>query len=134
MSDGKEAFDAAIIGSGMAGLTAAIYCRRYMLSTAVFAREPGGIITESALVENWPGEKAISGVELMEKVRAHAESLGARFIFGEVETVTGRAGKYLRIALTASGVEATLRKRTPPREARRTKPPPSGRRARTGRR
>ncbi len=104
MSADKKAIDAAIIGSGMAGLTAAIYCRRYMLETMVFARELGGIITESALVENWPGEKAISGVELMEKVRAHAEGLGARFVFGEVKGVTGRVGDFA-VALSDGTVE-----------------------------
>jgi len=94
MTKERNAFDVAVIGSGMAGLTAAIYTQRYMLDTAIFAREPGGIITESALVENWPGEKAISGVELMEKVRAHAESLGAEVVFGEVESVTGDVGDF----------------------------------------
>lgn len=94
MTKERNAFDVAVIGSGMAGLTAAIYTQRYMLDTAVFAREPGGIITESALVENWPGEKAISGVELMEKVRAHVESLGAEVVFGEVESVTGAGGDF----------------------------------------
>jgi len=104
MSNGKEAFDAAIIGSGMAGLTAAIYCRRYMLKVTVFAREPGGLITESALVENWPGEKAISGAELMEKVRAHAEGLEAHFIFGEVESISGRPGEFT-VNLSGGAVE-----------------------------
>ena len=103
MTKGPDAFDVAVIGSGMAGLTAAIYTQRYMLDTAIFAREPGGIITESALVENWPGEKAISGIELMEKVRAHAESLGAEVVFGEVESVTGAAGDF---TVSLSGTHA----------------------------
>jgi len=78
----------------MAGLTAAIYTLRFKLTTTVIAREPGGVITESALVENWPGEKGISGIDLMERVRAQAEALGGRFIFDEVVSVSGGAGGF----------------------------------------
>lgn len=94
MSDAERAFDAAVIGSGMAGLTAAIYLQRFRLKTCVFSRELGGIITESALVENWPGDKAISGLELMERIRAHAEGLGAEMIFAEVVSISGAPGRF----------------------------------------
>ncbi|MHC4712405.1 MAG: NAD(P)/FAD-dependent oxidoreductase [Planctomycetota bacterium] len=94
MTDEGATFDVAVIGSGMAGLTAAIYCLRFKLKTCVFSRELGGIITESALVENWPGETAISGLDLMERVRGHAESLGAAMIFTEVASVGGSAGHF----------------------------------------
>jgi thioredoxin reductase (NADPH) len=94
MTVNKDSCDVAILGAGMAGLTAAIYCQRYKLSTLIFARELGGIITESAVVENWPGEKAVSGIELMEKVREHAQSLGAEIVLGEVVSITGAPGRF----------------------------------------
>lgn len=106
MPDQPDSRDAAIIGSGMAGLTAAIYCLRFKLTTVVFAREIGGIITESALVENWPGEKAISGIELMEKVHKHADGLGAVFIYGEVSAVAGRAGRFTVTTSDGKGLNA----------------------------
>jgi thioredoxin reductase (NADPH) len=78
----------------MAGLTAAIYALRFKLSATVIASEPGGVITESALVENWPGEKSISGMDLMDKVRAQAEALGCVFILEEVKSISGKAGAF----------------------------------------
>ncbi|MCD6405805.1 MAG: FAD-dependent oxidoreductase [Planctomycetes bacterium] len=100
MTKKPDTSDVAVIGGGMAGLTAAIYCQRFKLATSVFAKEPGGIITEAAVVENWPGEKSVSGIDLMEKVRAQAEALGAAFIFDEVTSAKGNHGHF---TLTASG-------------------------------
>ena len=103
MSSRADIYETAVIGGGMAGLAAAIYSLRYRLRTVLFAREPGGIITESALVENWPGETGISGIELMEKVRGHAASLGAEFVNGQVESVSGGAGAF--VVKTSDGKE-----------------------------
>lgn len=93
-SDHTQLRDAAIVGAGMAGLTAAIYSLRFKLDVIVLAREPGGVITESALVENWPGVKSISGIDLMENVRAHAEALGASLVSDEVASISGKAGSF----------------------------------------
>ena len=86
-------FDAVIIGSGPAGLSAAVYLRRAMLSVAVVEKEymSGGQILLTEKVENYLGVESISGVELADKFRKHAENLGGEFIKGEVTDVTPTA-------------------------------------------
>jgi len=73
-------YDVIIIGGGIAGLTAAIYCRRYKLKTLILTKDKGGIIMDAHLVENWPGEPAISGPELMKRAENHARKFGVEII------------------------------------------------------
>ena len=66
-----------IIGSGPAGYTAGVYAARAMLEPLlVQGIEPGGQLTTTTEVENWPGETEIQGPELMVKMQAHAEAMG----------------------------------------------------------
>lgn len=75
-----------IIGSGPAGLTAAIYAARSNLKPLVIEGiTPGGQLMGTSYVENWPGEKKILGPELMIKMQEQAKALGTSFIS---ETVT----------------------------------------------
>lgn len=74
-------YDVIIIGSGPAGLTAAIYCQRFGLSTAVVAgRKWGGQLMLTTDVENFPGYRHILGPELMQKMRDQAKDLGAEIV------------------------------------------------------
>ena len=65
MSDTHELYDIIIIGGGCAGLAAALYAKRYQLKTLVLAKELGGLITTTHIVENYPGVLPASGWDMM---------------------------------------------------------------------
>jgi thioredoxin reductase (NADPH) len=78
-----------IIGTGCAGLTAAIYTGRANLNPLVLTGTmPGGLLTTTSIVENFPGfPEGIDGYELMTRLQKQAERFGARVQFGSLEAV-----------------------------------------------
>ncbi len=80
-------YDLAIVGGGPAGLSAAIYAARYRMSCIVLAREPGGTVVNTHLIENWPGEQSLSGMELMQKIQDHVTSLDVEIKMTEVSSI-----------------------------------------------
>ncbi len=113
--------DIAIIGSGPAGLTAALYAARAQQQVLVFeGNQPGGQLTITTEVENYPGfEHGIMGPELMDVMRKQAQRFGAESIFEHVVDValdvrpfvltTDRDRKYTADALIiATGASAKM--------------------------
>lgn len=75
-----------IIGSGPAGYTAAVYASRAMLEPVlVQGIQPGGQLTITTDVENWPGDKSVMGPDLMVRMEEHAQEMGAEII-GDIIT------------------------------------------------
>ncbi|EPX87341.1 thioredoxin-disulfide reductase [Rubellimicrobium thermophilum DSM 16684] len=70
-----------IVGSGPAGYTAAVYAARAMLSPLLIqGMEPGGQLTTTTEVENWPGDISVQGPDLMARMEAHAREMGAEIL------------------------------------------------------
>lgn len=83
-----QPWDVAIIGSGPAGLTAAIYTTRGAASTIILGGEKwGGQLMLTSQVDNYPALLHIQGPEIMTKMRDHATSFGAEFIEKNVQSV-----------------------------------------------
>src|SRR5215467_445057 len=87
-----------IIGSGCAGLTAAIYAARANLSPLVLeGRHPGGQLATTTLVENFPGfPEGIDGPQLVLNMHKQAEKFGARFSYAEA-TDFDASNRHIRI-------------------------------------
>ena len=113
-------YDIAVIGSGPAGLTAALYARRAGKSVLVLEKENfGGQITFSPKVENYPTHKALSGAELSEQMIDQVQAQGAELEMDHITaisknadgfTLTGDYGEYLAktVILAAGSKHRTL--------------------------
>ena len=70
-----------IVGSGPAGYTAAVYAARAMLQPVLIQGiQPGGQLTITTDVENWPGDTAVEGPTLMQRMEDHARAMGAEIV------------------------------------------------------
>lgn len=90
-------YDMIIIGSGPAGLTAAIYGQRAGLDLCVLESSyvSGGQVQNTYEVENYPGLPGVSGMELSDKFEKHAKDMGAQFKRGEVKQIEKVNGLFI---------------------------------------
>jgi len=97
-----------ILGGGVGSLTSAIYLSRAGLSPLVIeGPTPGGLLTQSHSVQNWPGVMEIEGAQLTEKMREQAEANGARFLGEEVIGVDFSKRPLLITTRTLDGSKKT---------------------------
>ena len=97
----NKMYDTIIIGSGSAGLSAAVYAKRAVLDFIVIEKEylGTGQIAESGRVDNYLGLYGENGFDLGEKFREHAEALGTEFLESEVISIV-KDGNAYKIALS----------------------------------
>jgi len=103
----SELLPVVIIGSGPAGLTAALYSARANLKPLVIeGLEAGGQLMITTMVENWPGFRdGVMGPDLMNEMRVQAEKFGAQIIQGHVESVD-LSTRPFRISLAGKAYRA----------------------------
>jgi thioredoxin reductase (NADPH) len=96
-----------IIGTGCAGLTAALYTARANLNPLVLTGVmPGGLLTTTSIVENFPGfPEGVDGYELMTRMQKQAEKFGARVKFATVDSVDFSKQPYI-LSVDGDPVEA----------------------------
>jgi thioredoxin reductase (NADPH) len=74
----SDIYDVVVVGAGCAGCAAAMYAARFGMKVLMLGELPGGTITLTHIVENYPGIESISGLELGEKLLHHAQAYGAK--------------------------------------------------------
>lgn len=103
----EKIYDMIVIGGGVAGASAGMYAARFSMKVLVFAAMPGGLITTTHLVENYPGIKSISGSDMGVTFIEHARETGAEFEFSTVKTISKEehSGKTVFKVVDGSGKE-----------------------------
>ena len=102
----EKTFDVVIVGAGPSGLTAAMYLRRNGKSVAIIERAmPGGQMTLTYEIKNYPGYAEISGMELGQKMLRQSLDIGAEILYDEVSKVE-TAGELKILHLRSSKVSA----------------------------
>ncbi|MFA6909314.1 MAG: FAD-dependent oxidoreductase [Patescibacteria group bacterium] len=88
--------DFLVIGGGAAGLSAGMYAGRYLISAAVIrGPEPGGETATAWTIENYPGFLSIDGLELVQKMEAHAKAAGAELVDGTVTAIEKKGNCFI---------------------------------------
>lgn len=81
----KYSFDCVVVGSGIAGMTAAIYLKRSNVNVLLLDNDaPGGLLNKISIIENYPGFNKISGPDLAYKIYEQVTNLGIEIRYGKV--------------------------------------------------
>jgi thioredoxin reductase (NADPH) len=98
-------YDLLVLGAGSAGYGAALYAARYKLDVAVIGLEPGGLLNEAHMVENYPGYTSIAGRELMDKFKENLDHLKVPIIT-EFITEIKKAGNEFEVVTDGNKFKA----------------------------
>lgn len=98
----KQVYDVGIVGYGPAGITAAIYAARKRLSVFLIGELPGGEITNSGEIENWPGDRHTDGLALADKFVSHLQDHkdAVEIIQDKVASVTKINGDFSLVTVS----------------------------------
>lgn len=99
--------DLGIIGTGAAGLSAALYAGRYKMKTIVFGSDFGGYTSIAGCIENYPGVPNVDGFDLMLNMKQQAEGVGAEIIDEKIETIQKTPAGFALVS--SSGKEYVVR-------------------------
>ena len=90
-------YDTIIIGSGPAGMTAAIYAARREMNALVIGKEMGGQLVWASEIENYPGFKSINAFELIQKMQDQVSSLGVEIKNGDIKKIEQQDDKTFKV-------------------------------------
>ena len=100
-------YDLIIIGGGVTGLGAAVYAARFNLKTLILAKRKGGLIQDTHLVENYPGIKRMSGLEMVQKFEEHVKDYEVEYLEDALvkAKIKGEKDKCTYLVKTENGKE-----------------------------
>jgi thioredoxin reductase (NADPH) len=98
----QEEWDYLVIGGGCAGYAGAIYAARFMLKTLVIAKEKGGLLATTHIVENYPAIVSITGWDLMDQFEKHVKDYDVPIVVDEVASIQKKEDGLFH-ATTVSG-------------------------------
>ena len=90
----REHYDILIVGTGAAGLSAALYAGRYNLDVLVVGEEFGGETSTAGTIHNYPGAKDIDGYDLMKIMKEQATGVGSEVVNGRVDSLENNDGCF----------------------------------------
>ena len=99
-------YDMIVIGGGCAGLASAVYARRYNMDVVVLTELLGGTITQTHLVENYPGFTSVIGQELADAFIAHAKANDVEIKFGRRVTRVWKEGEIFKVQFGDEVIES----------------------------
>lgn len=83
-------YDCIVIGAGIAGMTAAIYLKRFNLNVLLIDKdEPGGLLNKISVIENYPGFTKIKGEDLAQEIYNQVKSIDIEFKYGNILKIDG---------------------------------------------
>ncbi len=88
-------YDLIILGTGPAGLSAAVYAARYKMNFLVIGAISGGTITQAHQVENYPGIEGVTGIELGKRMEDHAKKLGSEIVADSIKKIEKKEGHFI---------------------------------------
>lgn len=100
----SSVYDVLIVGAGCAGSAAAMYAGRFGLKVVMIGELPGGTITQTHIVENYPGFESITGLELGERLLNHAKAYGVDVKMEKVVSATRRPDSLFSITTDSGAV------------------------------